>query len=96
MTNLRQECEITEMVRSLNSLSKNNLDTFNIIVQDIINSNCKDENNIELTLDRLLDFCFDNEVLVLYKKLCRYYYDINHEAVKEYVGYYFEMYEDDK
>jgi len=30
---------------------------------------------IERCLDGMLDFCFDDEVLLLYKKLCRYYFD---------------------
>jgi hypothetical protein len=28
----------------------------------------------------MFDFCFDDEVLVLYKRLCRYYVDIDPEA----------------
>ena len=41
----------------------------------------------------MLDFCFDDAVLVLYKKLCRYYYDIDPEATVSYVNAYRDMWD---
>jgi hypothetical protein len=45
----------------------------------------QDIRRIEHTLDGLLDFCFDPEVLLLYKKLCRHYYAIDPAATGDYV-----------
>ncbi len=42
----------------------------------------------------MLDFCFDDKMLLLYKKLCRYYYDINPEATVSYVYAYREMWDE--
>ena len=36
--------------------------------------------------DGMLDFCFDEKVLTLYKKLCRYYFAIDPEASVSYVN----------
>jgi hypothetical protein len=36
----------------------------------------------------MFDFCFDDEMLSLYKKLCRYYFDIDPEATVSYVNFY--------
>lgn len=66
------------------------------VVNVIINKKIVDEQYILCTLDKLLDFCFDDEILLLYKKLCRYYYPFNRGAIVDYIKYYFEMYEPEK
>ena len=43
------------------------------IVEDILQSRCRDESQIEHTLDGLLDFCSHEPALQLYKRLCRHY-----------------------
>ncbi len=48
---------------------------------------------IEESLDRLLDYCFDGRILPLYRKLCRYYYQIDQAAAVEYVNAYRNMWE---
>ena len=55
------------------------------IVDSIVRARSRDIRHIEHTLDGLLDFCFDPEALLLYKKLCRHYYDIDPAATAEYV-----------
>lgn len=95
MKNKKALNDIESIVKELNALSKSNLEIFTNIVDDIIVSNSKDEKYIELTLDRLLDFCYDDENLLLYKKLCRYYLTINPIATEDYVKFYFEMYGED-
>jgi hypothetical protein len=43
----------------------------------------------------MLDFCFDDEMLVLYKNLCRYYFNIDPAATASYVHFYREMWENE-
>ena len=43
----------------------------------------------------MLDFGFDDRILVLFKKLCRYYYAIDPEATASYVYSYREMWDKD-
>ncbi len=40
--------------------------------EQIISSKSRDTNEIEHTLDALCEVAFDDEILVLFKKLCRY------------------------
>lgn len=63
-------------------------------VKQIINSKERDPKRIEQLLDRMLDFGFDDGVLALYKKLCRYYFDINPVATASYIYIYREMWEE--
>lgn len=95
MNNLKITNDIETIVNNINSLTKDNLKIFIPMVEDIISRNSKDVKEIETLLDILLDSCFNDEVLVLYKKLCRYYFYIDSEASKDYVRYYFEIYEED-
>lgn len=93
MKNQKALNDIETIVKEITSLSKGSLLMFTKMVDDIIISNCKDEKHIETTLDRLLDFCFDDKILVVYKKLCRYYLLINPKATEDYVNFYREMYD---
>lgn len=82
----------------LATITSQALEAYASEVDDIINSEVKDEQHIQRTLDGLLYFCFDDDILLLYRTLCRYYYDINPNVTVEYINYYREMYdnEDDK
>src|ERR1035437_4103649 len=61
----------------------------------IISSECRDDKRIEHLLDWMLDFCFDEEMLLLYKKLCRYYFSFNPEATAYHINSYREMWDDE-
>ena len=50
---------------------------------------------IERYLDGVLDFCFDEKMLQLFKKLCRHYYTIDPVAISEYVYFYKDMWDND-
>ena len=76
-------------------LSKQSVALYIPIVDELIENNSKDEQHIERILDGLLDFCFEDEALELYKKVCRYYFDINPQATVEYINYYRDMYEEE-
>lgn len=62
-------------------------------VDAIIGGQSRDTNRIEHLLDSLLDFCFDADVLRLYRKLCRYYSGVNPQATAFYVHAYREMWD---
>ncbi|MDD3860668.1 MAG: hypothetical protein PHW83_10745 [Bacteroidales bacterium] len=65
------------------------------LVDDIIKSKQTDLMQIERTLDGLLDFCFDPKMLMLYRRLCRYLYDIDKESTAYYVNAYQEMWDEE-
>jgi len=64
------------------------------IVKQIIASDNRDTQIIERTLDGLLDFCFDDEILLLYRKLCRHLYSFDPEAACYYVNAYCEEWDE--
>ena len=65
-------------------------------VEAILQEKYRDSRRIECLLDGMLDFCFDDEMLRLYKKLCRYYYKIDSVATVSYVYAYREMWDEEE
>jgi hypothetical protein len=63
-------------------------------VEDVLRTECRDPNRIEHLLDGILDFCCDPVILRLFKKLCRYYFPIDPEAIASYVNTYREMWDE--
>ncbi len=61
--------------------------------ENIIISKSKDIDKIEYTLDVLCEVAFDEEVLKIFKKLCRYYYSIDPLATAKHVEVYREMWD---
>lgn len=65
----------------------------NAEVGAIIQSGEQDTQRIEHQLDHMLGFCCDPDMLLVFKRLCRYYYDIDPVATAEYVNAYREMWD---
>ncbi|MBI4763064.1 MAG: hypothetical protein HY787_00460 [Deltaproteobacteria bacterium] len=63
-------------------------------VEAILKAQSRDPQRIEHLLDGMLDFCFDPQMLFLYKKLCRYYFKIDPEATASYVHAYRDMWDE--
>ena len=87
--------ELLPIIEARNMLARKAETTYAIQVDDIIHKKCKDVRQIEWTLSCMLDFCFDDRVLTLYKKLCRYYYQIDPIATARYVYAYRDMWDDE-
>ena len=63
--------------------------------EQIISTKSRDINEIEHTLDALCEVAFDDEVLALFKRLCRYYYEIDQQATIQQIQFYREMWDND-
>ncbi|MEA3495093.1 MAG: hypothetical protein U9R42_03560 [Bacteroidota bacterium] len=61
--------------------------------EQIIRTKSRDINEIEHTLDALCEVAFDDEVLALFKRLCRYYYYIDQQATIQQIQFYREMWD---
>ena len=85
--------DINAIVGQFSNLANEALRVYKPIVNEIIEKKNRDENHIQRTLDYLLDFCFDEKMLTLHRRLCRYYWDINPQATANYIDYYREMYD---
>lgn len=81
---------IAELAENLRVLSEQAYREYAVVVNDIVREQKRDISHIERTLDGLLEFCCAEPVLVLYKRLCRYYFDIDPIATAYYVHAYRE------
>ncbi len=87
---------ISEIAKSLIALGNTAAAQYAPIVNELVNSRCKDHMEIQRTMDYLLDFCGNADVLQLFKKLCRYYYPLDPAATSDYIGYYLEQWEPER
>ena len=62
-------------------------------VDDIIQHGVRDTQRIEHQLDHMLGFCCDPDMLVLFKRLCRYYFAIDPVATAEHINAYRKMWD---
>jgi hypothetical protein len=63
------------------------------VVETIITTRSQDVRQIEHTLDGLLDFCGHEQALLLYRRLCRHYFDIDPAATADYINAYRELWD---
>ena len=82
---------IGEIAKARDQLARQAEKQYTFEVEQILKTQCRDPRQIECLLDGLLDFCFDPAILYLYKKLCRYYFEIDPEATVSYVYAYRDM-----
>jgi len=85
--------EIKDLIVVQQNLARQALSEYSLLVDKIVVSKTTDQNRIEHTLDGILDFCFDTDMLLLFKKLCRYYFTINPQATASYINIYREMWD---
>lgn len=86
---------ITSLIDAASALARRAVAEYAPVVESILNDRSRDVRRIERTLDGLLDFCFDPKALLLYKKLCRHYSDIDPAATASYIQAYREMWDSD-
>ena len=84
---------IRNLAKGINNLAVQAETIYSQEADSIIVSACRDKYRIERTLDGMLDFCFDKNMLELYRKLCRYYYGIDKLAAAGYVYAYCDMWD---
>lgn len=87
---------IGEMIKASKKLAHQAEQQYSIEVENIFQAKSRDCRRIEQLLDGMLDFCFDPGMLVLYKKLCRYYWDIDPAATASYVYAYRDMWDENE
>jgi hypothetical protein len=87
---------IRGLASGLHAINQRAVREYTPVVEAILRSPIPDTNHIERTLDGLLDFCCYEPALHLYKKLCRYYFDINPAATVQYIEAYRELWDSDQ
>ena len=86
--------ELYDMCKSIIDLNKQRYVIIKDEIEDMISNNISDNMQIERKLDEMLDillFYETNDSLLTFRKLCRYYFDINPQATVDYINYYGEQ-----
>lgn len=87
--------DIQAILESRNQLAKQAFVQYQPIVEQYISDNCTDSNQIAYTLDFMLDFCFDEQMLLLYRRLCRHLFRFDSETTVFYINAYREMWDEE-
>ena len=85
--------KIRPLIEYTQQLAREAEKLYTLEVATIIRNQDRDPKRIEHCLDGILGFCFDNNMLLLFKKLCRHYYTIDPVATSEYVYFYKDMWD---
>lgn len=83
--------KIFDMCRELIELQKQQYEIVKREIDGIINNKIRNEMYIERKLDEMLDILFlyeNDDTLLTFRKLCRYYYGINPQATADYIMLY--------
>ncbi|MCF8215284.1 MAG: hypothetical protein K9I59_00235 [Chlorobium sp.] len=82
---------IKAFAQEMQALAEQALRQYTPVVESIISSKSRDVHHIEHAHDGLLDFCFYDPMVELFRRLCRHYYCIDPQAAAFYVNSYREM-----
>ncbi len=84
-----------ELAESINKITEDAYLIYEPQVDRIYRNKVKDEKEIERVLEALLDYSYDDKMLLLFKKLCQYYYKINPTVTYEYVMIYRDLWDNE-
>ena len=84
------------LAESLRGIQELGVALYAPIVESILRENNRDVRHIECTLDYLLGFAGHPDGLLLYRRLCRHYWDIDSAATADYINAYREMWDSDE
>ena len=87
---------ILDLVDSMRDLEKRAALQYRPVVDDILRTGSRDAHHIEHTLDGLLDFCGHEPVVLMYRQLCRYYWQLDQTATAFYITAYRERWDSDE
>jgi hypothetical protein len=87
---------ICGIAKSLQALNQQAVREYTPVVESILHSRSRDTSHIEHTLDGLLNFCGYEPALVLYKKLCRHYWNLDQIATASYIETYRKMWDSEE
>ena len=82
---------IVGLFEQLNLLAKSTVPHYEYFTRNVEKGIITNIHQIEYEMDRMLTFCFDDEILVLYKRVLRKIFNQHPEIVKFYVDAYYDM-----
>ena len=84
---------ILDLVDSMRDLEQRAALQYRPVVDDILRTGSKDAHHIERTLDGMLDFCGRAPVVLMYRQLCRHYWQFDEAATAFYINAYRERWD---
>jgi hypothetical protein len=84
---------LSSLGESLMRINQQAVQAYTPMVEGILSSNNRDKSYIDSTLDGLLSFCGYEPALALFRKLCRYYWDLDKEATAYHINAYRELWD---
>ena len=81
------------IVESIKSINRQALLVYKPIVEDVCSGRTVGVKELENVLDGLVSVCLSDEMLSLFKQVCRKFYNQYPEIITDYVMFYKEMYE---
>lgn len=87
---------ILDLVGSVHELGQRAALQYRPMVEDIVRSGNRDAQHIERTLDGLLDFCGHEPVVLMFRELCRHYWQIDQAATAFYIDAYRERWDSEE
>ncbi len=93
---LKSAASISGIAKSIQGLTAHAVCEYSREADAIIVSQSLEKQYIERTLDGMLGFCFDKNMLKFYKRLCKYYYGIDPTAAAGYFYAYRDMWDKTK
>lgn len=86
--------EIKALAESIVSLYRQAFLVYEPIVDDICSGRKVESKELENVLDGLVSMCASDEILGLFKWVCRKFYNQYPDSITDYVLFYKEMYEE--
>ena len=87
---------LLDLVRGMQDIEQRAAQQYRPLVDNILRTGSRDAEQIEHTLDRLLDFCGHEPVVLMYRQLCRHYWQIDQAATAYYINAYRERWDSDE
>lgn len=87
--------EIKALAESIAILYKESYMIYKPIVDEICSGRKVESKELENVLDGLVSMCMSDEMLSLFKRVCRRFYNQYPEIITDYVLFYKEMYEEE-
>ena len=87
---------ILNIVDNMRDLEQRAEQQYRPAVEDILQTGCRDAQHIEHTLDGLLDFCGHEPMVLMYRQLCRHYWQFDQAATAFYIDAYRERWDSEE
>ena len=87
---------ILDLVHSMRDIEQRAAQHYRLLVDDILRTGSRDAQHIEHTLDGLLGFCGHVPVVLMYRQLCRHYWQLDPRATAFYINAYREWWDSDE